>query len=443
MTEEGAIGRSGVTATAGTIAVPAPDLTPEDMVGRAAALRPLLLEQQAATEQRGTYSPELHEEFRRAGFYRILQPRRFGGYEFDLPTYFRVVMELGRGDPGAAWCLSLGAGHVLPVASHFSAAAQEEFFRPHGEFVAPHSATPRGTATPVDDGYVVTGDWAYSSGIPYSTHFLGTARVVGSNSGSAPDPEIVFVLARDQYTVLDDWGGGATLGLQGSGSNTARVGDVHVPQAHTSSWNWLASEVRGETPGTALHGNPMYLGQCGALYAGEIGAVQVGAAWAAIDEFERLIRIRKTQFPPIRLRMLDPSVQQVLGTAISWADAAEAALLRAGEMYMRQCRHWADTGVGPTPEETLRLNGIIQTSMRLSWEVVQLVWASAGSSVTKAGERMQKYFRDLGMVQGQRSDAFQMVAGRIARLHLGVADAEVPAVEESLHPTEADISQKG
>ena len=32
-----------------------------------------------------------------AGFYRIVQPRRFGGYEFDVPTFYRVMMEVARG----------------------------------------------------------------------------------------------------------------------------------------------------------------------------------------------------------------------------------------------------------------------------------------------------------------------------------------------------------
>ena len=50
-----------------------------DLVAAADALRPRLLEEQAATEQRAKYSEELHETFRDAGFYRLLVPRRYGG----------------------------------------------------------------------------------------------------------------------------------------------------------------------------------------------------------------------------------------------------------------------------------------------------------------------------------------------------------------------------
>lgn len=411
-----------MTTTAGestVIPVPEPSLTPEQMVARARDLRPLLLESQADTEERGTYSPEIHEKFREAGFYRVLQPRRFGGYEFDVPTYFRVVLELGRGDPGAAWCLALASAHSLPVAAHFEASAQAEFFGKDGEFAAAHSATARGTATVADGGFIIDGDWAYSSGIPYSTHFLGTARVIGEAKGLPP--EVVFCLPREKYEILDDWGGGQTLGMQGSGSNTVRVRQVWIPSEHVVAWNWLGGEVLPEgTPGTRLHGNPMYLGQVGALYSGELGSAQVGAAWAAIDEFERLLRSRKTQFPPIRQRALDPGHQEKLGLAISWADAAEGALLHAGYVYAEQCARWSETGIGPTPAETLRLAGAIQTSQRLAWEVVELVYSGAGSSVTRRGQRMQKYFRDMAMVQPQRADTVAMMTKRLAQHHLGV-----------------------
>ena len=121
-----------------------------------------------------------------------------------------------------------------------------------------------------------------------------------------------------------------------------RIKQVWVPAEHVVQWNWIGGEVAPEgTPGTALHGNPMYIGQVGALYAGELGSAQVGAAYAAIDEYERLLRTKKTQFPPIRLYAEDPDHQETLGLAMSQVTAAEGALIRAGEIYNEQCAHWA------------------------------------------------------------------------------------------------------
>ena len=99
---------------------PEPDLTPTEIVRRAAALKPLVREHQDESERRGCYSEQLHEEFLKAGFYRMVQPRRFGGYEFDLPTFARVIMEISRGCPSSGWCLCLASAHAMQLSSLFS-----------------------------------------------------------------------------------------------------------------------------------------------------------------------------------------------------------------------------------------------------------------------------------------------------------------------------------
>jgi hypothetical protein len=69
-------GRAGqLGATRAPIPVPEPNLTPEEMIARAVALRPKLRAQQDENDERGTYSVELHRDFIKAGFYRCTQPR--------------------------------------------------------------------------------------------------------------------------------------------------------------------------------------------------------------------------------------------------------------------------------------------------------------------------------------------------------------------------------
>src|SRR3954469_1685257 len=142
------------TAASTTIPVPEPDLTPSEIIARAEAMRPTLLELQAETEERTFYSEDTHRAFTQAGFYRILQPRRFGGYEFDMPTYFRVVIEIARGCPSTGWCLCLGGAHVLQVASMYGEQAQRELFAPDGHFVCASFGFPVAVAEPKDGGYV-------------------------------------------------------------------------------------------------------------------------------------------------------------------------------------------------------------------------------------------------------------------------------------------------
>ena len=95
------------------VPVPEPDLTPEAVIERARALIPAIRDQQDEAERLGHHTAELDRRFAEAGFYRILQPRRFGGYEFGLPTFWRVMLAVSAGDPGTGWALTLGAHHAL------------------------------------------------------------------------------------------------------------------------------------------------------------------------------------------------------------------------------------------------------------------------------------------------------------------------------------------
>jgi alkylation response protein AidB-like acyl-CoA dehydrogenase len=67
------------TTSTHAIPVPEPELTAAEMVDRARALVPVLRERQEECERLGRMPDETSRDFVEAGFYRILQPRRFGG----------------------------------------------------------------------------------------------------------------------------------------------------------------------------------------------------------------------------------------------------------------------------------------------------------------------------------------------------------------------------
>src|SRR3954447_1666691 len=119
-----------------SLEVPEPQLRPDEMVARAVALRQHLRDDQAKTEARSRYSEETHALFTEAGFYRMLQPRMFGGYEFEPQTFYRTIIEIARGCPSTGWMLCLGSGHALQVGSSFTLETQAQIFGPDGHFLA-------------------------------------------------------------------------------------------------------------------------------------------------------------------------------------------------------------------------------------------------------------------------------------------------------------------
>ena len=393
--------------------VPEPDLTPAELIARAAALKPLLRRQQAENDERGFYSQELHQAFLDAGLYRTLQPRMFGGYEFDIPTFYRAMLEISHGHPSAGWCLTLCASHPFLIASHWPEQAQRELFGPDGHFAAPHRVPPTGMLTPAEGGYRLTGLWDFCSGISHSTHLVCGARLP-----VADGPPEVFCVAvpRDKLRILDDWGGDRTLGMRASGSHSVEIKDAFIPAHHAVPLQGLFTrpeDMRDGTPGTQLHGNPMYLGRVAGPYHMSLITPVIGAAKAALDEYQDLIRTKNTNFPPIVPRAEHEDFQRALGQATILADAAENLMIRGGEVYMEMCQRWASDGTLITVEQNLRLWAMLQQAGRMACDAVELLFKNAGS-------RMERYLRDAQMYRVHPSSLFENFWAPVGRARLGL-----------------------
>ncbi len=417
---------------AATVSAPEPNLTAEELIQRAIALRPRLRAEQAETERRGVHSEELHQEFRKAGFYRAIQPRRFGGYEIDLKSYYRLAIELSRGDPSTGWCVILGSGHSLMLGSYFSEEAQAAGFGADGNFHGPSVAAPSGTATPTSDGgWLVKGKWGYASGAPYATHFL-PAVLITDPAGGPPRAGIALI-PRAQWTMLDDWG--AILGMRGSGSNSIVVEGAQLPKSHVIQIDMLNPDIAHGTPGLRLHGNPMYAGRCLAFFRAELDAIMVGLGYATFDEYLHLTRTKNTIFPPIQPRYKDSDYQRNVGLALGMLEAAERLVLSSADVYMEYCRRGFEGGAPFSLEEDLELTTSLQHAGRLSWEAIELMFRTAGSSAAKDGERMQRYYRDASIYRGHLSSQFERTAQFLGMVHLGLdpgvsTEARVGAVKK-------------
>ena len=403
--------------------VPDPGLTPDQMVARAVALRSHLVDEQEKTEVRTRFSEETQKLFTDAGFYRILQPRMFGGYEFDIRTFYRTLIEIARGCPSSGWLLCLGAGHALQLGSSFSQQAQEEVFGPDGHFIAPLSvgnSPGQRPAKPVDGGYLVSGKWRYASGVPYSTDFMGLAEVDGADP---PEP-IVVIVPRENYEVLEDWG--ELIGLKGSGSNSVVIDNAFVPSHHTAPIGRLMGESPMTTevlPGGAIHSNPMYSGGFMGFAIGELTTVQVGAARGMLDEYERLldsVPITSMSGNATMKRYLDHDFQRAFGMSLGWVDAAHGIMMRAGEVYMENARKAFDEGRPVTSDDHWRLYGMIQTAARLSWEAGELMFRTAGSAAALDGRGIQRYWRDLCAFRSNSVHQFDFRSRAVTQARFGV-----------------------
>ncbi|MFE9682166.1 acyl-CoA dehydrogenase family protein [Streptomyces sp. NPDC006285] len=411
------------------IAVPEPGLTERELIDRAVALRPALLERQAETEQLTRCPQATHDDFVRAGFYRTLQPRRYGGYEFGLPTFFRVVTEIARGCPSTGWALSLSAAHVLQFAAQFGERAQDEVFGTDGEFRAASTVAPVGVARPDGDGHVLLdGTWPYSSGAPYSTHYLGQTLRAPEEPGGPPGPTVLFVAPRSAWTVLDD--GHGALGLRGSGSNSIRMDRARIPRYLTREVSLLDLPVEGGTPGSKLHGNALYAGRAPSVYHGELAAVMTGIAYAAADEYARILVDRPLTLEPDRTRAELHDYQRHLGEALGVIHTAQAAVQRTAEDYMEACRRNVSGDAPFTVADDNRLAIVFLNAGRTAWDVTQnVLFRTAGSRHARDGERMQRYFRDAAAYWTHIGASMaEPLARRVGCDRLGLPSHDIPLI---------------
>lgn len=386
----------------------------------ARVIRPKLREAQGETEKNGRYAPDVDAYFREHGFYKMLMPLKFGGLEMGPAAFFAVIAEVARGCPSTAWCLSLSCAHSLTLASYWGEQAQQEIFGKHDYMVAPASGNPTvAEVEHVEGGVLLSGKWRYCSGAPYSTHFFPSILV--PETDTTPGYRAWAVVSRDDYTVLDDWG--AVIGMRGSGSNGITMDKVFVPYHHIVEETW-ATEVHEPTVGYGIHKNPAYSGVFFGFAEGEVAAVSVGLGYAALDEYERIIRNSNAPFSASGTKRADnDDWRRVLGMAMSKIDTAHAALVHNGELFEEYGRQVAEGEASFDSSRSMRLNNSHFVVEELVWEALQDLIRTAGTTASADGQRMQLYFRDIWATMS-RTDQFQFFAAPAVGFHFDNLAAE-------------------
>ena len=235
-----------MTAAASTISPPEPDLTPAEIIARAEAM--CRGSSSARPRRRTSLLPAAHPRGVPQG--RLLPHPRAATLRrlrVRSTTLWRVVIAIARGCPSTAWCFCLAAGHALQVGSLFEEQAQAELFG-DGDFLWPAVAAPAGEATRTEDGWELTGTHPYSSGAPYSTHYMGQTFAARGRQADAHDPAL-----RRSPQRMDD---ARRLGRHARPEGLARTAfasraGVFRPATSWRTPGWSTSTCRAEAPATA------------------------------------------------------------------------------------------------------------------------------------------------------------------------------------------------
>ncbi|WP_194396346.1 hydroxylase [Microbacterium atlanticum] len=396
------------------IATHAPTPTADELVARVRALQPLLRELQPEHARIGTYSAPVHEAFLEAQLYDILRPRRFGGLQLGLRTFYSVVREIAVADPGASWAFSAATSSQYDVGSYFPLAAQEAAFSASPFIAASRVAPPESSVERADGGFRISGKWNFCSGSTWGSHFLAGTFATQEDGSRTP---YLFLVPREDYTVLDDWGQDAALGMHASASNTVAIDNAFVPDELAVVRDFGTGE---STPGFEIHGDALYLGRTYTTYAGGFAATQVGAAQAALAEYERLLA-RGASIPPRGPRNQSFFYQRWYGELMSMTDSAAALLDSALAELERRKVDWAEGRGVFTKADDARLRGQVVQATLLAGKVIDQAFVTGGTSSTAlAGATLGRLQQDALMYRTHIGAQWDVLHTDAGRLNLGL-----------------------
>ena len=375
----------------GAIAAPEAGITAEVMLERARAMIPVLRERAAEAERLRTLPEETVNDFLAAGFYRILQPARFGGYELGLRAFCEVMSLVSQGCASSGWVLCLTSAHTFHMAAA-AEAGQIEMYGDDGDFRSPLILAPQGTATPVEGGYRLNGRWNYNSGGEHA-NWVGLSAVVPGAEDGPPKDLLMCFIRRQEYEIFDNW---HTMGMRGTGSKQAVVNEVFVPESRVISqiaWGM------GKAPGFGVHENPFYQTPHMEVFCAEIASICVGVGEAAIDAFVERAETKVNPFPPHKLAMHEEGIQRRLGMARSLVDVATAARDRIISNQERYTREAVAGTLEFSARGANRMMLLVQQAARLCDEAVSCLFERSGTSATQTGSAMERIHRDLATIR--------------------------------------------
>jgi 3-hydroxy-9,10-secoandrosta-1,3,5(10)-triene-9,17-dione monooxygenase len=295
-----------------------------DLVERARALIPALRAKALQTERDRVIPSETHRAFQEAGFYKVFQPIRHGGYEMSISMLVEIGGELGRGCGSSAWIFTNLATQNWIIGMHQPQAQDDVWGRNPDALCASSFPTQGGTGRYVDGGVVLNGIWSFASGIDFAD--WANLQVFIPREGAPPDHR--FVLApKTDFTIKDDW---FVNGLCGTGSKSIVFKDVFVPEHRVLNTQLIGG---GPSPGSAINPGPLYKVPPFSVGTKVFSGVCLGLARGA---FEMIVEEMGTRLSVGRVKMSElPTVQIRVAEAAAEIDAAEALLLKDCEDAMR------------------------------------------------------------------------------------------------------------
>jgi len=344
-------------------------------------LLPVFRERAQETEDRRVLPAESMKSLAETGFFRLLQPRGFGGEEAGPMTFFSAVRAIAGACGSTGWVSSVIGVHPWQLAL-FDVRAQRDVWGEDINTRMSSSYAPTGKATPVEGGFSLSGRWSFSSGCDHATWVLLGGLVFGPDG--KPADFRTFLLPRADYEIKDVWD---TVGLRGTGSNDILVKDAFVPEYRTLS---AKDTARCACPGHEVNTAALYRVPWGSIFPYAITVPILGMALGAYDAHVSYQRERVRVAYAGQKAAEDPFSQVRVAQAACELDAAWLQL----ERNMREVMEHTVAGTDIPMPVRLRIRRDQVTATGRAIHAVDRLFENSGGRVLAVGTPIQRFWRD-------------------------------------------------
>jgi 3-hydroxy-9,10-secoandrosta-1,3,5(10)-triene-9,17-dione monooxygenase len=346
-----------------------------------AELLPVFRQRAQETEDARVVPAESVKALTETGFFRLLQPRKFGGLEADPLSFYTAVRMISSACGSTGWVASVVGVHPWQLAL-FPPQAQDDVWGADPSTRMSSSYAPTGKAHLTDGGYRLDGRWSFSSGCDHASWVLLGGIVLDAED--KPVDFCTFLLPASDYRIDDVWD---TVGLRGTGSNDIIVDNAFVPQHRALSFTHV---TRCACPGHEVNSGPLYHIPFGSIFSYAITTPIIGmatGAYAAHVDYQRQ-RVRASYVGQKAAE--DPFGQVRIAEAAALLDAAWAALERNMTELMAHARAGEKI---PLPLR-LRTRRDQVTGTGQAIRAVDLLFENSGGRALKLGTPIQRFWRD-------------------------------------------------
>jgi 3-hydroxy-9,10-secoandrosta-1,3,5(10)-triene-9,17-dione monooxygenase len=353
----------------------------QSVVAAVGELLPVLRERAQETEDARVVPAESVKSLEDAGFFRLLQPAAYGGFEADPVTFYQAVRMIASACGSTGWVASVVGVHPWQLAL-FPAAAQEEVWGADTATRMSSSYAPTGRAQLTEGGHRLKGRWSFSSGCNHASWVLLGGIVTDADRN--PVDFRTFLLPASDYVIDDVWD---TVGLRGTGSNDIVVDDVFVPEHRSLSF---ADVTKCVCPGQAVNDAPLYRVPFGAVFSYAITTPIIGMATGAYEAHVAYQRDRFSAAYAGHKVSEDPFAQVRIAEAAAEIDGAWLALERNMTELMEHAR--AGDPIPMPLRLRIRRDQVRGTGQAIS--AVDLLFENSGGRALRTGTPIQRCWRD-------------------------------------------------